>query len=101
MTAMWDGDLSGMDHPRFDAFRRHYNEEPWYNADHEVRRVRPPGTIKWRDEPVFIGAALAGEQVGIAELESAGHIVRSCDRDLGRDRKRNSVRDVAGPKCQG
>lgn len=22
-------------------------EEPWYGADHEVRRVRPDGTIKW------------------------------------------------------
>jgi transposase InsO family protein len=96
---------------RFDAFRRHYNEErphealgqtpparhwrpslrelprrldePWYDADHEVRRVRPPGTIKWRGEQVFIGEALAGELVGIAELEKGGHIVRFCGRDLG------------------
>lgn len=96
---------------RFDAFRRHYNEErphealgqtpparhwrpsrrqlprrldePWYDADHEVRRVRPPGTIKWRGEQVFIGEALAGELVGIAELESGGHIVRFSGRDLG------------------
>lgn len=96
---------------RFDAFRRHYNEErphealgqtppakhwrppmrqlpprleePWYDADHQVRRVRPPGTIKWRGEQVFIGEALAGELVGLAELERGGHIVRFCDRDLG------------------
>jgi transposase InsO family protein len=96
---------------RFDAFRRHYNEErphealgqtppvrhwrppqrqlprrleePWYDADHQVRRVRPPGTIKWRGEQVFIGEALAGELVGVAELESGGHIVRFCGRDLG------------------
>jgi transposase InsO family protein len=96
---------------RFDRFRRSYNEErphealgqtppvqhwrpsrrplparledPWYDADHEVRRVRPPGTIKWRGEQVFIGEALAGELVGLAELENGGHIVRFCDRDLG------------------
>ena len=103
---------------RFDAFRRHYNEErphealeqttpashwkppgrtlparldePWYDADHEVRRVRPAGEIKWRGEHVFIGEALAGEIVGIAEHESGGHVVRFCNRDLGligRDRR--------------
>jgi len=96
---------------RFDAFRRHYNEErphealeqtpparhwqpsqrllprrledPWYDADHEVRRVRPQGDIKWRGEHVFIGEALAYELIGIAELERGCHIVRFCDRDLG------------------
>ena len=96
---------------RFDLFRRHYNEErphealeqtppatrwqppdhtlparlqdPWYDADHEVRRVRPSGAIKWRGQDVFIGEALAGELVGLAEHESGGHIARFCQRDLG------------------
>ena len=96
---------------RFDRFRRHYNEErphealgqtppaahwkpsprpfthrreePWYDADHEVRSVRPAGWIKWRGEMVFIGEALAGELVGLAELENGNHIVRFCGRDLG------------------
>lgn len=96
---------------RFDRFRRHYNEErphealdqtpparhwkpsqrpfprcldePWYDADHEVRSVRYQGTIKWRGEHVFIGEALAGEMVGVAELDNGSHIVRFCDRDLG------------------
>ena len=96
---------------RFDVFRRHYNEErphealgqtppvkhwrppgrqlplrmddPWYDAEHQVRRVRPPGTVKWRGEQVFIGEALVGEIVGLAELERGGHIVRFCNRDLG------------------
>ena len=96
---------------RFDAFRRYYNEErphealgqtpparhwqpspralprrledPWYDADHEVRRVRPQGDIKWRGEHVFIGEALADELVGLAELERGGHIVRFCNRNLG------------------
>jgi transposase InsO family protein len=103
---------------RFDRFRRYFNEErpheaigqatpasvwtpptralpariddPWYDADHEVRRVRPPGTLKWRGAEIFIGEALAGELVGIAPHEEAGHIVRFCGRDLGaigRDRR--------------
>lgn len=66
---------------RFDSFRQHYNEErphealdqtapaqhwqpstrpfvrrledPWYDADHEVRSVRRQGTIKWRGEMVL------------------------------------------------
>ena len=103
---------------RFDRFRVHYNAErphealdqappatrwqppdrslparlddPWYDADHEVRRVRPCGAIKWRGEEVFIGEALAGELVGLVEHESGGHIARFCQRDLGvidRDRR--------------
>ena len=96
---------------RFDAFRRAYNEarphealgqrpparvwraparmlpprveEPWYDADHVVRRVRPVGTIKWRGEEVFIGEALAGEIVGVAELASGCDVVRFCHRTLG------------------
>lgn len=96
---------------RFDAFRRAYNEqrphealaqtmpashwrapgrqlpsrldEPWYDADHEVRRVRPNGEIKWRGGRVFIGEALAGELVGLLEHERGGHLARFCDRALG------------------
>jgi transposase InsO family protein len=101
---------------RFNIFRREYNEqrphealgqttpssrwqpprralpsrvpEPWYDADHEVRRVRATGEIKWRGAYVFIGEALAREPVGIAEHDGSGHgrgghIVRFCGRDLG------------------
>ena len=96
---------------RFDAFRRHYNEErphealgqrppaeaytpsrrampdrpedPWYDADHQVRRVRSTGEIKWKGQYVFIGEALVHELVGIAELETGDHVVRFCDLDLG------------------
>jgi transposase InsO family protein len=95
---------------RFDLFRRHYNEErphealdqtpparhwqpsarplparidpPWYDADHETRVVRPNGDIRWRGQHVFIGEALAGQTIGLTELE-AGHLVRFCTRDLG------------------
>ena len=96
---------------RFDRFRHHYNEErphealgqtppakhwrpstralpcrleePWYDPDHQIRRVRTDGTIKWRGECVFIGEALIGEPVGLCELENGGYIVRFCTRDLG------------------
>ena len=96
---------------RFDHFRRHYNEErphealgqippaafwcpparalpaqvedPWYDADHEVRRVRPTGTIKWRGEEVFIGEALGGELIGLAERDRGCFLARFCGHDLG------------------
>ncbi|WP_315831059.1 integrase core domain-containing protein [Bradyrhizobium prioriisuperbiae] len=96
---------------RFDVFRHHFNQErphealdqappaklwqspsralpshlhdPWYDAYHEVRRVRSSGEIKWRGELVFVGEALAGELVGLAERDTGGHILRFCDRDLG------------------
>ena len=103
---------------RFDRFRRHYNEErpheaigqatpaslwqpptrtlperldeAWYDACHEVRRVRPTGEIKWRGGLLFIGEALAGEMVGLTALDTGDHLVRFCSRDLGvigRDRR--------------
>jgi transposase InsO family protein len=113
---------------RFDAFRAHYNEErphealgqappatrwqpsartlparlenPWYDADHEVRRVRPSGAIKWQGEDVFVGEALAGELIGLAEHESGRHIVRFCGRDLGVvDRNRRFLR-FAPPRAR-
>lgn len=96
---------------RFNLFRREYNDErphealeqatpasrwrpprrglparldePWYDADHEVRRVRCDGTIKWRGEHIFVGEALAGEPVGLAEHDRGGHLVRFMHRDLG------------------
>ena len=95
---------------RFDGFRRFYNEErphealaqtppsshwrpperrlpkvierPWYDANHEVRNVRPQGQIKWRGEQVFIGEAFVGEPVGLKEREDGRHLVRFCHRDL-------------------
>lgn len=96
---------------RFDAFRTHYNterphealdqtppaahwspslrampariEEPWYDADHEVRRVTQKGYLKWRKGVIFVGEALAKETVGITEIENGCHLVRFCSRDLG------------------
>lgn len=96
---------------RFDVFREHYNnerphealgqrppadaykpslrampsrvEDPWYDADHRVRRVRSKGEIKWKGGLVFIGEAFVNEPVGIAELETGDHVVRFCDLDIG------------------
>jgi putative transposase len=96
---------------RFDEFRRQYNEErphealgqtppaehyhrsprampnripePWYDADHQVRRVRPDGAIKWAGQSIFISEALAGEPIGIAETASGHFIVRFAGVDLG------------------
>jgi transposase InsO family protein len=96
---------------RFDDFRRHYNQErphealgqrppaeaytqsqramppraedPWYDAEHQVRRVRSNGEIKWKGEFVFIGEALVDELVGVAERETGDYVVRFCDLDIG------------------
>lgn len=96
---------------RFDAFRREYNEErphealgqelpaehyrasprqmpervedPWYDADHQTRRVHSRGQIRWYGCDVFVSEALIGELVGIAELETGDHVVRFCDLDIG------------------
>jgi len=96
---------------RFDRFRRDYNHErphealgqeppaahyepsprpcpdcipePWYDADHAVRRVRTSGEIKWGGELIFVSEALIGEPVGIAETELGDWIVRFVDIDLG------------------
>lgn len=82
---------------RFAAFRRLYNDErphealgqtppadhyaasprrfsgrissPDYPADHQVRRVRSNGEIKWRGGLVFLTEALTGEPVGLEETD--------------------------------
>ena len=113
---------------RFDIFRAHYNEErphealgqtppaghwqpssrrlpkqlaePWYDAGHEMRRVHWNGEIRWRGEAMFIGEALAGEPVGIAEIDDGLHAVRFATRDLGiigRDRR---FRRFAPPRAR-
>ena len=62
--------------------------------------MRPNGDIKWRGEHVFVGEALAGELVGLAEHDSGGHIVRFCGHDLGLiDRDRRFLR-FAPPRAR-
>jgi transposase InsO family protein len=111
---------------RFDSFRRHYNEErphealgqrppgevyapsrrampdhvaePWYDAEHQVRRVRSSGEIMWKGERVFVSEALIGEPVGIAELETGDRVVRFCNHDLGLIDRRGRFRRFAPPR---
>ena len=48
---------------RFDGILR----EPDYGRDHEVRRVRHNGEIKWQGQMIDISEALISEPVGLAE----------------------------------
>lgn len=74
-------------------------DEPWYDAEHAVRRVRPKGDIKWGGEHIFVSEALAGELVGIAETELGHWIVRFAGIDLGLiDRKSKRLRRFAPPR---
>ncbi len=96
---------------RFDDFRRRFNEErphealgqtppaqhyqpssrsysgrlrePDYAGDEEVRRVRHNGEIKWQGRLVFLGEALIGEPVGLAETEDGVWQVRYGPIELG------------------
>ena len=58
-------------------------DEPWYDADHAVRRVRSSGEIKWGGDLIFVSEALVGEPIGVAETEVGDWIVRFADIDLG------------------
>jgi transposase InsO family protein len=48
---------------RFDGILR----EPDYSAEHEVRRVRHNGEIRWLGNTIYITAALVGEPIGLIE----------------------------------
>jgi putative transposase len=75
-------------------------EEPWYDADHAVRKVRSNGEIRWGGEMIFLSEALipafAGTSpVGIAETEAGDWLVRFADIDLGIiDRRNRKLRRV-------
>ena len=58
-------------------------EDPWYDADHQVRRVRREGAIKWKGRAVFISEALSGELLGIRELPWGDYLVRFANLELG------------------
>jgi transposase InsO family protein len=111
---------------RFDAFCQHYNterpheaigqvppadlyapsprampariEDPWYDADHQVRRVSGNGEIKWKGEILFISEAVIGELIGIAELDTGDHVVRFCHRDIGLLNRQGKFRRFGPPR---
>jgi len=104
-------DNHGAQQLRFDSFRRYYNHDrphealgqtapaahylpsprrycadlhdPWYDADHQVARVRSDGAMRWQGELVYISEALAGELVGIAEIGCDRWLVRFAEVELG------------------
>ena len=75
-------------------------DDPWYDAHHEVRRVHSSGEIRWRGESIFIGEALAGEVVGLAERDQGYHIVRFSHHDLGIIDPKKTFRRFAPPRTR-
>jgi len=95
--------------------------EPAYAADHEVRRVRHSGEIKWRGNTIYISTALIGEPIGLLENEAGtlsvcygpialGVIAHGADRLQKPKRQRNpkqacglvddAARRPQGPQAQ-
>lgn len=59
-------------------------EEPWYDATHQVRRVKQTGQISWQGELVFVSESVRGETVGLAETAQGDWTVRFMQVELGR-----------------
>jgi transposase InsO family protein len=59
-------------------------EEPWYDATHQVRRVKDRGWIKWGGDHIFISEAVRGELVGVTETPRGDWLVRFLHVELGR-----------------
>jgi putative transposase len=64
---------------RFDGILR----EPEYSADHEVRRVRHSGEIRWQGRTIYINTALVGEPIGLIEADDGGCSVSYGPINLG------------------
>jgi len=58
--------------------------DPWYDATHQVRRVKATGQIRWHGELIFVSEAVRGEVVGVAETERGDWTVRFMQVELGR-----------------
>lgn len=48
----------------------------WYGATERVRRVDSSGVIKWCNHPIFLSSNLAGDDVGLTELDSGDVSIR-------------------------
>ena len=87
---------------RYQASPRPYPrriEDPVYDAEHAVRRVRSNGEIKWRGERLFLAEALVGEPVGIAETETGHWLVRFADIPIAViDRQANKLTPIAAAR---
>jgi putative transposase len=59
-------------------------EDPWYDATHQVRRVKATGQIRWQGAVIFVSEAVRGELIGLAETERGDWIARFMHLELGR-----------------
>jgi len=59
-------------------------EEPWYDATHQVRRVKETGQIRWQGDLIFVSEAVRGELIGLAETERGDWTARFMHVELGR-----------------
>jgi putative transposase len=59
-------------------------EDPWYDATHQVRRVKATGQIRWQGDLIFVSEAVRGELVGLAETERGDWRVHFLRVELGR-----------------
>jgi transposase InsO family protein len=76
-------------------------EEPAYDAEHAVRRVRSNGEIRWGGDLIFISETLIGEPVGVAETETGDWVVSFADYPVGLiDRRTHTLRPF-GPARPG
>jgi putative transposase len=75
--------------------------EPEYSDDHQVRRVRHNGEIRWRGSTVYVTEALIGEPVGLREGQDDSWSVSYGPVELGiiahgEDRLRKPKRRARG-----
>ena len=59
-------------------------EDPWYDATHQVRRVKETGQIRWHGDVIFVSEAVRGELIGLAETERGDWTARFMHVELGR-----------------
>jgi len=59
-------------------------EDPWYDAMHQVRRVKETGQIRWQGDLIFVSEAVRGELIGLAETGRGDWTARFMHVELGR-----------------
>ena len=59
-------------------------EDPWYDAMHQVRRVKETGQIRWQGDLIFVSEAVRGELIGLAETDRGDWTARFMHVELGR-----------------
>ena len=53
-------------------------EDPWYDATHQVRRVKETGQIRWQGDLIFVSEAVRGELSGSPKPSAAIGLSGSC-----------------------